>query len=141
MDMGERLAKEVKKYVIEFCPGTNLAKLSFVGFSLGGLIARAAFPHLEHLQQKFHTFITLSTPHLGYMYHSNSNKLFDTGMWLLKKWNKSKSLAQLSMSDTDKPENSCLFKMSEWPGLAWFQNIVLVCSNQDQYVPFDSARI
>jgi Putative serine esterase (DUF676) len=44
--MGERLASEVKKYVIEFCPGTNLAKISFVGFSLGGLIARAAFPHL-----------------------------------------------------------------------------------------------
>jgi hypothetical protein len=48
-EMGERLAKEVKKFVIEFCPGANLDKLSFIGFSLGGLIARASFPHLEHL--------------------------------------------------------------------------------------------
>lgn len=89
--MGNRLAKEVKKYVIEFCPGSNLSKISFVGFSLGGLIARAAFPHLSELQTKFHTFISLSTPHLGYMY--NSNKLFDTGMWFIKKWKKAVSLA------------------------------------------------
>lgn len=128
MEMGDRLAKEVNQYVIEFCPGTNLSKISFVGFSLGGLIARAAFPHLESLANKFQTFISLSTPHLGYMY--NSNKLFDTGMWFLKKWNKSKSLAQLSMSDGDS-KSECLFKMSEMPGLGWFKNIVLVCSNQD----------
>jgi hypothetical protein len=31
--------------------------------------------------------------------------------------------------------------MSGWPGLQWFRNIALVSSNQDQYVPFDSARI
>ena len=95
LEMGERLAKEVKKYIIEFCPGINLAKLSFVGFSLGGLITRAALPHLAQFKQKFHTYISLSSPHLGYMYHSNSTKLFETGMWLLKKLNKQKSLMQL----------------------------------------------
>ena len=125
--MGINLAKEVKFYVIQFCPGTTLEKISFVGFSLGGLIARAAFPHLEHLQKKFYTFITFSTPHLGYMY--NSNKLFDTGMWFLKKWNKSKCVAQLSMSELEKDVNQCLYKLSEMPGMAWFENIVLVCSN------------
>ena len=111
-EMGERLAKEIKKYVIEFCPGTNLSKLSFVGFSLGGLIIRAALSHLESLKSKFHTYISLSTPHLGYMYHGNANKLFDTGMWFLKKWNKAKSLAQLSMSGADKVKDQCLFKLS-----------------------------
>ena len=133
LEQGVRLAKEVKKYVIEFCPGHNLAKISFIGFSLGGLIARASFPHLIELQPKFHTFISLSSPHLGYMY--NSSKLFDTGMWFIKKWKKSTSLGQLSMSD------DTLVRLSQMPGLQWFQNIVLVCSNQDQYVPFDSARI
>jgi len=34
--------------------------------------------------------MSLSSPHLGYMY--NSNKLFDAGMWFLKKWRKSKCL-------------------------------------------------
>jgi len=64
---------------------------------MGGLICRAAFPHLEQLKDKFYTFISLGSPHLGYMY--NSNKLFDTGMWFIRKWNKSRSLSQLSMSD------------------------------------------
>ena len=71
----------------------------------------------------------------------NSNKLFDTGMWIMKKWNKSKSLAQLSMTDEVELKQQCLFQMSMWEGLAWFKNIILVGSNQDQYVPFDSARI
>ena len=47
MEMGERLAKEVKQHVIEFCPGSSMRRLSFVGFSMGGLICRAAFPQLE----------------------------------------------------------------------------------------------
>ena len=139
MEMGERVAKEVKQYVIEFCPASTLRRISFVGFSLGGLIARAAFPHLECYKSKFYTFLSLSSPHLGYMY--NSNKLFDTGMWFLRKWKKSRSLAQLSMSDGQGVEDSTLYRLSSVEGLAWFQNIVLVCSNQDQYVPFDSARI
>lgn len=71
----------------------------------------------------------------------NSSKLFDTGMWFLKKWKKSRSLAQLSMTDEARTEDCCLYKLSSAPGLNWFENVVLVCSNQDQYVPFDSARI
>ena len=139
MEMGDRLAKEIKQYIIECCPGNNLSRLSLIAFSMGGLIARAALPHLDHLKSKFFTFLTMSTPHLGYMY--NSNKDFETGLWFLKKWNKSLSLAQLSMTDSDKLEQQCLYRLSELPGLEWFENILLVCSNQDQYVPFDSARI
>jgi poly(3-hydroxyalkanoate) synthetase len=127
IEMGERLAKEIKQHVIEFCPGSTMRRLSFVGFSMGGLICRAAFPLLECYSSKFYTFISLSSPHLGYMY--NSSKLFDTGMWFLKKWKKSKSLAQLSMTDCTNVEESCLFRLSSAPGLAWFSNIMLVCSN------------
>jgi len=54
---------------------------------MGGLIIRAALPHLAEFAPKFFTFISLGSPHLGYMY--NSNKLFDAGMWLLKKWRNS----------------------------------------------------
>jgi hypothetical protein len=57
---------------------------------LGGLIIRAALPHLEEYKDKFYTYISLSSPHLGYMY--NSNTLFNAGMWFLKKWRKSVSL-------------------------------------------------
>lgn len=47
IEMGARLAQEVKQHVIEFCPGASMRRLSFVGFSMGGLICRAAFPRLE----------------------------------------------------------------------------------------------
>ena len=83
--------------------------------------------------------MSLSSPHLGYMY--NSSKLFDAGMWFLKKWKKSKCLQQLSMSDQKNMEDTCLYKLSQTQGLAWFKNICLVSSYQDQYAPFDSARI
>lgn len=106
---------------------------------MGGLICRAAFPHLENLQAKFHTFISLGSPHLGYMY--NSGKLFNAGMWFMKRWNKSIALSQLSMQDESQVEQTVLYRLSEMQGLAWFNHVVLVCSNQDSYVPFDSARI
>jgi len=34
-----------------------------------------------------HGYISLASPHLGYMY--NSNSLIDAGMWLIKQWNNS----------------------------------------------------
>ena len=46
MEMGERLASEVRNYILSFCPSSCLSKLSFIGHSLGGLIIRAALPHL-----------------------------------------------------------------------------------------------
>lgn len=139
MEMGERLAHEVRRFILENCPGEQLQKLTFVGHSMGGLICRAAFPLLVPFKDKFNTFMTLGSPHLGYMY--NSSKLFETGMWFMRKWNKSLSLTQLAMQDESVFERTLLYRLSEMPGLGWFDNIVLVCSNQDQYVPFDSARI
>lgn len=138
-EMGERLATEVRTYIAAFCAANCITKLSFVGHSLGGLIIRAALPHLQDFKAKFFTYLSFSSPHLGYMY--NSNKLLDAGMWVMKNWKNSKSLTQLSMSDTQNPEDSCLFKLSMQPGLESFKNIVFCCSYQDKYVPFDSARI
>jgi predicted alpha/beta hydrolase family esterase len=139
-EMGERLANEVKQYIQAFCPIQCLSKVSFIGHSLGGLIIRAALPHLEgELKDKFFTYMSLSSPHMGYMY--NSSKLFDAGMWFLKKWRKSKCLLQLSMTDSKNIEEAALFRLSKASGLQHFKNIVLVSSYQDQYAPFDSARI
>ena len=64
-----------------------ITKVSFIGHSLGGLIIRAAIPYLDDLQAKLHTYMSMSSPHLGYMY--NSNKLLDAGMWVMKNWKKS----------------------------------------------------
>jgi alpha-beta hydrolase superfamily lysophospholipase len=104
-----------------------LSRVSFIGHSLGGVIIRAALPHLiDDLKDKFYTFLSLSSPHMGYMY--NSNKLFDAGMWFLKKWRKSKCLVQLSMSDSKNIEETALFKLSSAPGLSYFKNVVLMSS-------------
>ena len=76
--MGERLAKEVNSFIEEWCPNGTLKKLSFIGHSLGGLIIRAALPHLEHLKDKLYSYISLSSPHLGCAY--DSSLMVDTGI-------------------------------------------------------------
>lgn len=89
-EMGGRLAKEVSDFIDQYCPGSSLGRLSFIVPSMGGLISRAAFPHLEKYKDIMYTFILLSSPHLGYMY--NSSKLIGAGMWFLKKGKGAKSL-------------------------------------------------
>ena len=66
--MGERLAGEVINYIDEWCPRGKIEKLSFIGHSLGGIIIRAALPHLEKYKDKLNTYMSLSTPHLGCSY-------------------------------------------------------------------------
>jgi len=110
-EMGKRLAEEVHQYIRESCPGSQLGRLTFIGHSLGGLIIRAALPLLEKYSDKFHGFLTLCSPHLGYMY--KAGKLFSTGMWVLKNWKKSVVLNQLSMSDSKNTEQSTLYLLSQ----------------------------
>lgn len=54
--------------------------------------------------------MTLSTPHLGYMY--TSSKIIEAGIWILQKWKKSRSLLQLSMSDSKNIEETFLYKLT-----------------------------
>jgi len=84
-------------------------------------------------------FMTFSSPHLGFMY--NNSKTIDFGIWLLKKWKKSKSMIQLSLSDAKEIEDTLIFRLSQADGMTWFKNIALVSSWQDFYSPFDSSRI
>ena len=139
IEMGLRLSNEVKTYIQDWCPNNGVKKLSFIGHSLGGLIIRAALPFLSEYAQQMDLFMTLSTPHLGYMY--SESKLVDAGFWLLKKWRKSLCLTQLSMGDGDDLRNSTLYRMSSFEGVQWFNKVVLFSSTQDQYAPFDSARV
>jgi hypothetical protein len=49
---------------------------------LGGIIIRASLEHLKEFSDKMYTYISLSSPHLGFLY--NSSKIIDAGMWILK---------------------------------------------------------
>lgn len=138
-EMGRKLAEEVTEYIRDFCPGPALGRLSFIGYSLGGIIARASLPHLQQYASKLHTFMTLSTPHISFLY--SESKLIDAGMWLLKQLKKSESLKQLTMSDDPDLKQTFLYKLSGLQEIGSFKNVVLFGSDQDTYCPYDSATI
>ena len=77
LEMGIRLANEVKDYIRDNCPHETLGRLSFLGHSLGGLKIRAALPYLCEFKDKMCTFMSFSSPHLGLLY--NSSSLIDAG--------------------------------------------------------------
>jgi len=88
--LGKTLAQEIEKYVTENCPESTLSKISFVGFSIGGVIIRAAIPYLKKYWHVMNNYVSFSSPHLGTMISSNT--LVNAGLWLLKKFKKSLSL-------------------------------------------------
>ena len=63
------------------------------------------------------------------------------GIWFLKKFNKSQCLAELSLTDTENPFDSFVFKLSQQKGFAYFKHVLLLASQQDKYAPFHSARV
>ena len=86
--LGANLAREVLAFIDQEGISTTLARLSFVGHSFGAVICRAALAHelLKPLWPKLHTYISLSGPHLGMLYGSNT--LVEIGIWGIRKWNK-----------------------------------------------------
>ncbi|KAE8715610.1 Serine esterase family protein, putative isoform 2 [Hibiscus syriacus] len=146
-EMGLRLAQEVvhflKKKIGKASRYGRLGeiKLSFVGHSIGNIIMRAAVadsvmePYLRYL----HTYLSLSGPHLGYLYSSNS--LFNSGLWLLKKLKGTQCFHQLTFTDDPDIYNTFFYKLCKQKTLENFKNIILFSSPQDGYVPYHSARI
>lgn len=67
---------------------------------MGGVIIRGALPRLYRYANSFHTFMTLSSPHVGYLY--NNSTLIDAGLWIINNVQKCKSIQQLTMGDSSK---------------------------------------
>ena len=137
--MGKRFGDSVLKFVEDNFSGDSLKRISFVGHSLGGLIIRAGLEELSDYKSKMHIFLTYSTPHLGCMHQSS--KLVSAGMWFLKKWNDSKSLAQLELEDSKDLSKTFLYKLSENKSIGWFRHVLLFSSIQDKYSPYESSRV
>ncbi|KAK7351523.1 hypothetical protein VNO77_11050 [Canavalia gladiata] len=146
-DMGHRLAEEVisflKSKMDKASKFGNLEdiRLSFVGHSIGNLIIRAAIADImmEPFLRYLHTYVSLSGPHLGYLYSSNS--LFNSGLWFLKKLKGTQCIHQLTFTDDPDFQNTFLYKLCKQNTLEHFRNIILLSSPQDGYVPYHSARI
>ncbi|KAL0271507.1 UNVERIFIED_CONTAM: hypothetical protein PYX00_008581 [Menopon gallinae] len=137
--MTDKLVAEIL-YHMESCSLTP-SKISFIGHSLGNIIIRSAItrPQMKHLVPRFHTFLSLSGPHLGTLY--NSSGLVNMGMWFMQKWKKSGSLLQLSLRDAPDVRQTFLYRLSQKSNLQHFRHILLCGSSQDRYVPMHSARI
>ncbi|XP_051133330.1 uncharacterized protein LOC127252978 isoform X2 [Andrographis paniculata] len=146
-EMGQRLAQEVVSFVKKKMDKASRSgvlrtiRLSFVGHSIGNIILRTALtdtamiPYLRYL----YTYLSVSGPHLGYLYSSNS--LFNGGLWVLKKFRGTQCIHQLTFTDDSDLQNTFLYKLSKERTLEHFQNIILLSSPQDGYVPYHSARI
>lgn len=67
-------------------------------------------PFLKHL----HTYVSVSGPHLGYLYCSNP--LFNSGLWLLKTLKGTQCIYQLTLTDDSDIQNTFLYKLCKVGG-------------------------
>ena len=148
-ELGQRLVEEVSSFLnIKFSSASGndaygSFRLIFVGHSIGNIIIRSALtdtamkPYLKNL----YTFMSISGPHLGYLYSSNT--LFSSGLWLFKKLKGSPCMHQLTFTDETDIQSCYLFKLSQEKTFEYFQNIILLSSPQDRFCklsypsPFD----
>ncbi|KAI0507757.1 hypothetical protein KFK09_013885 [Dendrobium nobile] len=146
-EMGSRLAEEVVAFLrkkidkLSRYGGCKDIKLSFVGHSIGNIIIRTALTDrlFDPYRKNLHTYMSVSGPHLGYWYSSNS--LFNSGLWVLKKLKNTQCIHQLTFSDDADLQNTFFYKLCKQKTLESFKNIILLSSPQDGYVPYHSARI
>ncbi|KAL5677492.1 hypothetical protein ACJX0J_013623, partial [Zea mays] len=135
-EMGSRLAGEVIAFLkkkmdkLSRYGGCKELKLSFVGHSIGNIIIRSALaePALQPYLKNLYTYMSISGPHLGYWYSSNS--LFNSGLWLLKKLKNAQCIHQLTFSDDQDPHNTYFYKLCKLKTLENFKNIILLSSPQ-----------
>ena len=68
-----RLSEEVKDYIKDtLADGIDIQAIHFVGYSIGGLVARAALEYLEQFKDRFRSYTSISCPHLGIAEPSDS---------------------------------------------------------------------
>ena len=64
---------------------------------------------MEPYRKYLHTYLSLSGPHLGYLYSSNS--LFNSGLWLLKMLKSTQVIHQLTLTDDPDLQNTFFYKL------------------------------
>lgn len=64
--------------------------MNFIGFSMGGILCRAALKYLSEYKNKFNLLVTFGSPHLGISIINN--QLINTGVWYMIKYQGVKNL-------------------------------------------------
>lgn len=110
--LGNLIISEILEYIKN---REDVSLISFVSHSLGSLIVRSAIESnaFSPFVDKLHTFISLSSPHLG-VYCGNGS-LMSSGIWLWKnmKVHFSSSFSQMTMSDSYDVNSTFLYRLSK----------------------------
>ena len=107
------MAEEVEVILerMEKTYGIENIRVSFIGFSMGGLTIRSAISYLPSKYTRcLYNYISMSTPHLGCQY--KAHPLISTGMWFMEKLDHSKCLMQMSMRDSDELNKTYLYRLA-----------------------------
>jgi len=120
IELGELVGNEIIRHVISMMQLHNINKIILIGYSMGGLILRSALPHLKRYKHILDSFITLATPHIGYL--TTQSKLLTMGMWVADRFNINNSIAEIMLSDMKNIKDCALYKISKFKGLDWFNN-------------------
>ena len=115
----------------------RLDKISFLGFSLGGLVIKAALTYLSEYRSYFHSYISLASPHLGCL--NSDNKFFSFGIWAIATITANPILKELRMSDDSDIKETALYKLSQTEELQYFKTVLMIGSFQDSYSPVESS--
>lgn len=77
--LGEMVADEVMQQLLK--TQNNYKAINFIGYSLGGIVAREAVKHLQKYKHLMNVFVSFASPHAGIC--DASNPLVKTGIWFL----------------------------------------------------------
>ena len=125
-ELGGRLAEEVEDVIHSYFEIRNISKISFIGFSLGGLIIWAALSKLHKFRHLFYGYTSIASPHLGLKY---SQKLISAALTLMNVVKEVQTIKELRLHDSSKIEESYLYHLSEQEGLNWFSHVFLLSSD------------
>lgn len=103
------------------------------------MIIRCALGYIKNLQPYLHTYMSFSSPHLGYLYEPS--RLIKAGLWFMNSWQGSKCLNEICMKDCEDLRGTAFYRISENKALNHFKKIAFISSSQDGYIPYESARV
>ncbi|KAL1480971.1 hypothetical protein MTO96_050589 [Rhipicephalus appendiculatus] len=138
---GLRLAIEIASYLDNI--GTTNFKLSFIGFSLGCVIVRAALTlrSNEAVHQESAHLLLSEWPAPRRRVRQEQVSPGFVKISVLSKMHMKSSLKELTFQDSPDLRRCYLYILSQAPGLEYFKNVLLVGSSQDKLVPVHSSNI
>lgn len=132
------VADEILEEIDEKFDDSEIGKISFICHSMGGIVARAAFFHLSDYHDKFYGYLSIATPHLGVM---KAHAHIQVGTWLLEGTTDYECISQMRMTDSYQIKHSYLYKLSQIECFKHFEHVNFICSPQDNFSPYYSARV